>query len=580
MFNGTTPVTAYVEYAIAKAEQGAPSAPKMASRTASSITLEEQNGCEFSLDGTAWQTETEFAGLSEAWEYTFFARMAGDDNREPSAASVGARFTTCIKTVSASLTAPVKNGIPSEPTVEGGVKYTVTAVWSPKVTDKFLGETDYTAKLEFTPVGGYAFDVNADVCINGENASAELNGGKLYAEVTFDKTDKRAVEQLLSVSNAPYRISYTYGDTFEPSGMILLVRYDDNTVSELSYAENSELFTLDMTAVVRDKIGVKYAHSNEDYIYIPLTVGKKSIEITALPQELVYGDPVASGVDMITSNTLVGEDRITAITVEAAAYGVTKKGSVVPSAAVIENSDGVDVTDYYDITYTAGRLVITAREGEKRYPDIGLTLVLLKKLNEEETESPSEVVPEVKWENPYSDISENDWYYEDVKYMSENEIMLGTGDGSTFYPEHTLTRAMVVTMLWRTEGSPVVNYFMRFADVPQGEWYSEAVRFAAASKIVFGYDDGLFRPDEPITREQLAAILHRYAIYKGADDGAVSPMIPAYNVSVWAESDVVWADMKGLFEGIEADMSDMTANASRAESAAMMRRFFERILSK
>ena len=187
------------------------------------------------------------------------------------------------------------------------------------------------------------------------------------------------------------------------------------------------------------------------------------------------------------------------------------------------------------------------------------------------------IFAEIPWENPYSDVSENDWFYEDVAFVSENNLMIGIVENEIFAPDMTATRAMIVTILWRLEGEPVVNYLMQFEDVVQDEWYSEAVRWAAANGIVLGYDDGLFRPEKAITREQLAAILHRYAAYKGMDNGVIFPMIPQYNYSLWAENDILWADMVGLTEDIGADLYDMTAYANRAEIAAYLRRFRERI---
>lgn len=182
------------------------------------------------------------------------------------------------------------------------------------------------------------------------------------------------------------------------------------------------------------------------------------------------------------------------------------------------------------------------------------------------------VFAEIPWQNPYSDVSESDWFYEDVEFVTENNLMIGTVENETFAPDLTATRAMIVTILWRLEGEPILDYLMQFEDVPQDEWYSEAVRWAAANGIVLGYDDGLFRPEKAITREQLAAILHRYAAYKGMDNGVIFPMIPQYDYSLWAENDVIWADMNGLFDGIGNDMTDMTSDASRAEVAAMLGR--------
>ncbi len=191
------------------------------------------------------------------------------------------------------------------------------------------------------------------------------------------------------------------------------------------------------------------------------------------------------------------------------------------------------------------------------------------------------VFEEIQWQNPFMDVDEADWFYEDVQFVSETGLMIGTNTaGTQFSPDAALTRAMLVTVLWRLEGEPVVNYLMPFTDVPADEWYTEAVRWAAAEGIVKGYEDSTFRPGTEITREQVMAILHRYAAYKGLESGMIFPMIPQYNYSLWAENDILWADMVGLTSGIGADIYDMTTYASRAEIAAYLRRFCEAFMEE
>lgn len=189
------------------------------------------------------------------------------------------------------------------------------------------------------------------------------------------------------------------------------------------------------------------------------------------------------------------------------------------------------------------------------------------------------IFAKIPWQNPYSDVTAEDWFYEDVKFVSENNLMIGTVENESFAPHLTATRAMVVTILWRMEGEPIAESSVDFFDVPADTWYSAAVSWASANGIVLGYD-GLFHPENPITREQLAAILLRYAAYKGMDNGVIFPMIPQYKHSEWAENDGIWADMNGLLDGIGNDMHDMTADASRAEVAAMLRRFCEKFAEK
>ena len=115
---------------------------------------------------------------------------------------------------------------------------------------------------------------------------------------------------------------------------------------------------------------------------------------------------------------------------------------------------------------------------------------------------------------PFADVSGSDWFYNDVRYVYEKGIMDGTG-ADRFSPNAPLTRAMIVTILYRMAGSPSVSGSSDFTDVAAGKWFAKAVAWAAANGIVNGYGSGLFGPNDPVTREQLAAILYRYAVYGG-----------------------------------------------------------------
>jgi len=174
-------------------------------------------------------------------------------------------------------------------------------------------------------------------------------------------------------------------------------------------------------------------------------------------------------------------------------------------------------------------------------------------------------------ESLYDDVDSDDWFYDDVAFVTENGLMNGVG-GDLFAPELNTTRAMIVTILWRLEGEAEAES-AGFTDVAADMWYTEAIDWAAANGIVLGYGDGTFGPEINITREQVMAILNRYAAFKGWDDGIAVTMIPQYNCSVWAENNVNWADMNGLLADLGVDVYDMTAEANRAEIAAYFTRF-------
>ena len=114
----------------------------------------------------------------------------------------------------------------------------------------------------------------------------------------------------------------------------------------------------------------------------------------------------------------------------------------------------------------------------------------------------------------FNDVRKTDWFYESVQYVCAHSIMNGSGANS-FAPQEKTTRGMVVTMLYRYEGSPQVSAQCPFQDVAEGKYYRDAVIWAAENQIVSGLGENRFGPDEAVTREQLAAILYRYANYKG-----------------------------------------------------------------
>ena len=177
---------------------------------------------------------------------------------------------------------------------------------------------------------------------------------------------------------------------------------------------------------------------------------------------------------------------------------------------------------------------------------------------------------------PFTDVSAGDWYYGAVAYAYENGLMGGTS-GSTFSPGTATDRAMMVTLLWRLDGEPVVNYLMDFGDVAEGLWYSEAVRWAASEDVVNGVGDGSnYAPTATITREQMAVMLYRYAQYKGYDvSGAadLSGYADVDSVSDWADQAVAWAVDAGLIGGVGGSRLNPGGSASRAEIATLLMRF-------
>ena len=180
--------------------------------------------------------------------------------------------------------------------------------------------------------------------------------------------------------------------------------------------------------------------------------------------------------------------------------------------------------------------------------------------------------------NPFTDVSEKDWFYGDVMFVYENGLMLGTSK-TLFSPHGTATRSMMATILWRMEGSPAPKGKNSFTDVEAGKWYADAITWAAENGIFAGYGKDKFGPDDPITREQLAAIFYRYADYKGYDltvKGNPDTFKDADKITDYAKTAMQWAVGSGLVKGKSSNLLDPQGTATRAEIAAMLHRFIEK----
>ena len=188
------------------------------------------------------------------------------------------------------------------------------------------------------------------------------------------------------------------------------------------------------------------------------------------------------------------------------------------------------------------------------------------------------VIDEKSHALPFEDVGTDAWYSDAVAYVYRNGLMSGTS-GSTFSPDAAITRAQLVTILWRMAGSPQVNGLMDFDDVSQDAYYAEAVRWAASEGIAGGYGNGLFGSDDPITREQMAAILYRFAQHMGYDvsigeDTNILSYTDAPDVSGYAVAALQWACGAGIIRGT-GDGSTLTpqGGATRAQAAVILTRF-------
>ena len=184
-------------------------------------------------------------------------------------------------------------------------------------------------------------------------------------------------------------------------------------------------------------------------------------------------------------------------------------------------------------------------------------------------------------ELPFTDLDEGAWYAEAVRYVYDAQLMTGVTE-TDFAPDCATTRGMIVTMLFRMEDEPEVTGGSAFSDAAESAWYADAVSWAAENDIVGGYGGGLFGPDDSITREQLAVILYRFALYKGYDlsageDFDLSAYADAGDVSEWAIPAMQWACGAGIINGDGGGALAPQGEATRAQVAAMLMRFIESV---
>lgn len=178
-------------------------------------------------------------------------------------------------------------------------------------------------------------------------------------------------------------------------------------------------------------------------------------------------------------------------------------------------------------------------------------------------------------ELPFTDVAEDAWYYDAVSYVYAEGLMAGTS-ATTFSPDITTSRAMIAVILWRLEGGPAVEEYTDFFDVADGLWYTKAIRWASNAGVVGGYPNGSFGPNDPITREQFAVMLYRYADYKGWDVtelADLSDFTDTDKISGYAVTAIRWANAAGIVGGYNDSTLQPQGSARRSEAASMLMRF-------
>lgn len=371
-------------------------------------------------------------------------------------------------------------------------------------------------------------------------------------------------QQLRKHTNAKKDKDYWVGFDLEaPEGVTKFKYAFDATISETAKEENVETLPGNKTGVAfyfKDKtaktVTIQWVAEGDDATtYKPMTF---SVDLSGVAyyQAPSHGGSGSSGGSASTTYTLTfetnGGNAISKVT--------KNKGTTIDLAQYAPTKSGATFEGWY--------------------ADKSLT----KKITSVKLDANTTVY--AKWTEapvsglPFGDVKSADWFYNDVKYVYEKGMMAGTA-ADVFAPNATTTRAMIVTILYRLEGSPAVTGTSAFVDVPAGQWYTDAVNWAAANQIVKGTSATTFAPNDSITREQMAAILYRYAQYKGYDvtkRADLSGYSDNGQVSAYAKDALAWANAAKLINGVTNTTLAPQGNATRAQVSAILHRFCDGVV--
>lgn len=396
---------------------------------------------------------------------------------------------------------------------------------------------------------GHEYD--AAVTANNGVYTANFTNPDGFSEFTISKTS----QSVAKVGNNKYTTFQDAVNAVENNGTIEIVGGNKDYTATIS--GSSKTFTVKNT--LDSDITVKVNNDSK-------TVGKNNGT-----QSFTYTKPSSGG-----SSGGSSSGKMT--------YKVTtsavNNGGVNASPSSAEKGAAITITlspdkgyklDKLTVTDGSGKTVSTVKKSDTVYTftmpasavKVGVSYV-------KATETPSET--------KFSDVSANDWFASAVDYVTGKGMMNGTAD-NTFSPKANTTRGMVVTVLYRLENQPSTSA-ASFTDVASGAYYANAVAWANANGIVSGYGSGKFGPNDKVTREQLAAILYRYAQYKKYDVSGAKSLdgyTDAQSVSSYAVPALQWANAAGVVTGKSGSKLDPKGNATRAEVAAMLMRFCENV---
>lgn len=607
-----------------KSSAAAAPAVGTATVTDTTITLPHDATWEYSTDQQNWNDTHEFIGLTAATKYTYYVRLKETDTAEASQAA-----TVNVWTAHA---APVENEgysidyTAETLTVEDGYEINTAADFTGlEITDgsslaDYLGDTLYIRHK--ADKNGAPASTAVSIAVPARPEAPDAKG----VNETFENENDGKIIGL--VAETDYEISNDNGLNWEdatlngteitglaPDTYLVRAKSTESSfagaVAEVTIATGEErTYTLNVTAPTFDSVYTGYTQpeakaititssGNSDATISSVTVSGDSFNVGGSGSTVPAGEsittwtiqPVAgltagthTGTITVTYNNSATATAEVSFVVNRQSSGggsitypptipTTGNGDVTVSPARPERGDTVTVTVEPDDRYKVEDVTVIDRNGDP--VEVSLkndgTYTFVQPAGKVEIEVTYAV------DMPFTDVPEDAWYIDGAEYVYANYIMNGTGE-TTFGPNTTVSRGMIVQILYNLVGNPDVEGDTDFTDVTDDYWSAKAIAWAVNNGVVNGFEDGTFRPDENMTREQMAAILQNFASQMGLDvsaSGDLSNFTDIPEGEYWSRDALAWAYAEGLLAGTSDSTMDPAGQASRAQIAVIMMRFCE-----
>ena len=360
----------------------------------------------------------------------------------------------------------------------------------------------------------------------------------------------------------------------EPVVLTVYERYEGESAVVAKTYTLSELKALAQTEVV----GYQHWKNGSEKVIASNLYATVSSLLADAGVEFGAGDAVTAADPTDFTSTLTYEDS------GVYKYYVNKDGATeVPAAILLSwNTGSGTPEDIAKTAYISGSLRFAYGITEQQYADqsaqgkrLASNIATITVVHGTKAEDP--------WVNPFRDVTESDWFYDDVRFANQSGLFNGV-EKDLFAPEESMTRGMLVTVLWRLDGETAPKTATTFTDVDANAYYADAVAWAAESGVVNGIGGGRFDPEGNVTREQIAAILFRYAAFKGVDTAArddLTAFPDAEKTSAYAHDALSWAVAAELVKGTKEGSTiylDPQGSATRAQVAAILSRYAQNIV--